>query len=775
MAAEERREIAVRGIVQGVGFRPFVYGLATRLSLNGFVRNTAHGVLIEIEGECGAVARFERELLLDIPPLATIDGCVTAPLPLKRDGPFRIDSSEEGVIRADLNVRISPDVATCAACVAELLDRANRRYRYAFITCANCGPRLTVVTGSPYDRERTTMARFEMCEPCRREYDDPHDRRFHAETIACPSCGPRLEMVVRGASIANTDFVLEAVRLMCDGQIGAIKGIGGYHLACDAHDGRALAELRRRKHRDEQPFAVMFADVAAVRSACRLSDAEEAVLTGPARPIVLLHRRVAEADGNGTTVHEAVAPGNPLLGAMLPSTPLQHLLLLAAGRPLVMTSGNRSHEPVAYDDGDARERLRNIADFFLANDRPIHVRCDDGVSRIVADQELPVRRSRGHAPRPLRLPVFCPRAVLAVGGHLKNTFALGRHHDAFISHHIGDLDDAAAFGSLGRDIAIYEKLLRIEPEWIAHDTHPDYGSTQYARDRAAGSGVRLLPVQHHHAHVASCMAEHGITSPVIGVAFDGSGHGDDGTVWGGEFLVGDAREVLRMGHLRAVPLPGMEQAVRQPWRMALSHLRDAGEGYEGWGPSDQQVAATVLIQMMNRGVNSPLTSSAGRLFDAVAALAGGRRVVSFEGQAAMELEGLASASRDDGQYPYEIGTVDGRLVIDTRPMVRAVAQDARSGRDAAVIARRFHEGLAAATADLCAQLRAITGIGDVVLTGGVFLNAVLTVACTRRLERAGLRVFRHRLVPPNDGGLSLGQLGVAAARTAVESNSRYKV
>lgn len=770
MAAEERREIAVRGIVQGVGFRPFVYGLASRLSLSGFVRNTARGVLIEIEGESGAIARFERELLIDIPPLATVDDCVIAPLPLKRDGPFRIDSSVEGTIEADQNVRISPDVATCLSCMAELLDAGNRRYRYPFTTCATCGPRLTVVTASPYDRERTTMARFAMCTACRREYEDPHDRRFHAETIACPSCGPRLGLAVRGGDVSCEDPVFEAARLMCAGQIGAIKGIGGYHLACDAQDGRALAALRQRKHRDEKPFAVMFSDAAAVKAACRLDDAEEAVLTGPARPIVLLERHVG-GNGRNLVPHEAVAPGSSLLGAMLPSTPLQHLLLLAAGRPLVMTSGNRSQEPVAYDDGDAKERLRDIADFFLVNDRPIHVRCDDGVSRIVGGQELPVRRSRGHAPRPLRLPQSCPRAVLAVGGHLKNTFALGRHHDAFISHHIGDLDDAAAFSSLGRDIAIYEQLLRISPEVIAHDTHPDYGSTQYARDRAAATGLRLVPVQHHHAHVASCMAEHALTGPVIGVAFDGSGHGDDGTVWGGEFLVGDARAVERMGHVRAVPLPGLEQAVREPWRMALSHLCDAGETYADWIGSEQRVAAHVLTRMMDRGLNSPLTSSVGRLFDAVAALAGRRRVVSFEGQAAMELEGLAAASSDQGQYPYALARADGRLVIDTRPMIRAVAHDARSGQDATVIARRFHEGLATATADVCTQLSATTGISEVVLTGGVFLNAVLTAACTSRLEHAGLRVYRHRLVPPNDGGLSLGQLAVAAARLSAEHAS----
>ncbi|MBA3297979.1 MAG: carbamoyltransferase HypF, partial [Acidobacteria bacterium] len=735
----------------------------SRLSLGGFVRNTSLGVLIEVEGDRDAVAQFQRDLLAETPPLASVESCMTASLPVRGETHFRIDVSDIDAGVGFENVRIPPDVATCASCLSELIDPSSRRYLYPFTTCATCGPRLTVITGSPYDRERTTMARFEMCGACRTEYDNPLDRRFHAESIACSACGPRLELIEGGFSITGHDPLSGAVRRILDGRIGAIKGIGGYHLACDAQNAQAIAELRRRKHRDEKPFAVMFADVEGAAAVCAVNDVERAVLMGPARPIVLLHRRGDPAFG-ALVPHGTVAPGSPSVGVMLPSTPVQHLLLRAARRPLVMTSGNRSQEPVAYDDADALARLRDIADFFLVNDRPIHVRCDDSVIRIVDGAELPIRRSRGDAPRPVRLPVFCPRPVLAVGGHLKNTFAFGRHHDGFLSHHVGDLDDHGALEALRREIALYEGLLRISPTVIAHDMHPDYGSTRYAQDRADVTGAALVAVQHHHAHVASCMAEHGFTDAVIGVAFDGSGYGHDATVWGGEFLVGDAREVRRMAHLRVVALPGGEQAVREPWRMALSHLADAGESFDDLIPHDRHAAAKLLIRMMERRINTPMTSSAGRLFDAVAALAGVRDIVSFEGQAAMDLEWLAATATDDGEYPHDLFTMEGRTVVDTRPMIRAVATDARAGRSGGVIARRFHRGLAAAVANVCSTLAKSSGIDRVVLTGGVFLNGLLTTECTARLERAGLRVFRHRLVPPNDGGLSLGQLVVAAAR-----------
>ncbi|MEO5894361.1 MAG: carbamoyltransferase HypF [Vicinamibacterales bacterium] len=757
----ERREIAVRGIVQGVGFRPFVYTLARRLALQGFVRNTSHGVLIEVQGDAGVLDAFENELLNQPPPLASIDEARTAPIPVRSEHDFRIDTSDSVTAVCDANVRISPDVATCEVCLHDLYDPANRRHLYPFITCATCGPRLTIVTGAPYDRERSTMARFAMCDGCRREYEDPADRRFHAETIACAACGPSLALRDSDFRLIDGDPIARVASFLAGGGIAAIKGVGGYHLACDASNAAAVGQLRLRKHRDEKPFAVMFESLEAITGVCEVSDVERRVLTSPARPIVLVRRAPQSFSPDGPV--EGVAPGSWVLGAMLPSNPVQHLLLRAVRRPLVMTSGNRSQEPVAVDDADACQRLAGIAEVFLAHDRPIHVRCDDGVSRVAQGLDLPIRRSRGDAPRPLKLRHACAAPVLAVGGHLKNTFALGRHHDAVVSHHVGDLDDHGAFSAFERDIELYEQLFDISPEIVAHDLHPDYHSTRYATGRALKQGLRTVGVQHHHAHVASCIAENELNGPVIGVAFDGSGYGADGTIWGGEFLVGDARAVERLAHLRTIRLPGGEQAVREPWRMAMSHLLDAGED-AALVTSRHAGAAPLIEKMIAQGINAPLTSSAGRLFDAVAALAGLRDQVSFEGQAAMELESLAVDAAADGSYPMEIDARDRMLILDTRQLIRAVAQDVRTGCSASLIARRFHEGLAGGIAAVCRRIRELTGVTDVVLTGGVFLNALLTEKCIDRLTPSGFRVYRHRVVPPNDGGLSLGQLAVAAAR-----------
>ena len=757
----ERREIAVRGIVQGVGFRPFVYTLARRLALHGFIRNTSQGVVIQVEGDPAVLDAFHAELVSLPPPMASIDEVESARVPVRGEPGFRIDSSDASTSAPDRNPRISPDVATCDACLGDLHDPANRRHRYPFITCATCGPRLTIVTGAPYDRERTTMARFTMCDACRREYADPLDRRFHAETIACARCGPALDLRDAAFRVIDGDPIGRLAALLEEGGIAAIKGPGGYHLACDATNPSAVAELRTRKHRDEKPFAVMFESLEAVERVCDVSEAERRALMSPARPIVVLGR--APSSLVQDTPVEGVAPGTTSLGAMLPSTPVQHMLLLTVGRPLVMTSGNRSQEPVAFEDSEAFERLADIADVFLTNDRPIHVRCDDGVSRVVGGSQLPVRRSRGDAPRPINLGSACVRPVLAVGGHLKNTFALGRHNDAFVSHHVGDLDDHSALEAFEREIALYESLFEISTEVIAHDLHPDYHSTRYAIARALEDGLQTIAVQHHHAHVASCLAEHRLPGPVIGVAFDGSGYGDDGTIWGGEFLVGDSGMVQRLARLRTVRLPGGEQAVREPWRMAMSHLVDAGEDPELVTRRHADVAP-VLERMIARGINAPLTSSAGRLFDAVAALAGVRDRVSFEGQAAMQLEWLAAQAAPADPYPMELRTEEGMLVLDTRPLIRDVAQDVRVGRSPSDIGRRFHAGLAAGITSVCERIRDLTGIAGVVLTGGVFLNVLLTEECVDRLTRAGFAVYRHQLVPPNDGGLSLGQLAVAAAR-----------
>lgn len=766
----ERRAIAIQGIVQGVGFRPFVHGLAMRLALQGFVRNRSGGVWIEIEGERSSLDRFLAELANHPPPLAQIDRVDWESRPLRGERHFRIETSE-----ADAGpIFIGPDVATCDACLTELFNPADRRYHYPFLNCTHCGPRLTIIRGVPYDRAQTTMAGFLMCPACRAEYDDPGDRRFHAQPTACAACGPTLAL--RGADgvpLATDNPVRDFARALSAGKIGALKGLGGYHLACDAGNAAAVAELRRRKHRDEKPFAVMVRDVAAAERLCTMDEIERQLLISSRRPIVLLRKR------RNAAVAEEVAPGNPLLGLMLPYTPLHHLLFEAVGeRPLVMTSGNRSDEPIAYEDADALERLRDIADLFLTHDRPIQVRCDDSVTRVVDGRELPLRRSRGYAPQPISLPFACPRPILAVGGQLKATFALGRNRHAFLSHHLGDQDHYEAFRAFEKDIALYETLFGIEPAVIAHDLHPDYASTGYAERRAAaahgdvmsrGTAIAPIPVQHHHAHLASVMVEHGLTEPVIGVTFDGIGYGLDGAAWGGEFLTGDCRSFERAAHLRYVGMPGGDQAVREPWRMAMAYAADAGVALPLLERRIEPAAWRVVTQMLERRLRVPPTSSMGRLFDAVAALARVRDRVSFEGQSAIELEWLATDVSMDAGYPLEVidhGNAQEPTEIDARPLIRAAAADANHGVTPARMARRFHTAVVDMIVAVCRRIREKTGLGSVVLSGGVFQNVLLTRESTARLEGEGFRVYRHRQVPPGDGGLSLGQLAVAAAKLA---------
>jgi hydrogenase maturation protein HypF len=737
-----------------------VYNLAARLRLGGFVKNQTGGVLIEVEGEATTLERFGAELADRPPPLALIEHLSWERRPPRGDPAFRIEASEAD---AAIPVFLSPDVATCPECLAEVLNPADRRHGYPFLNCTNCGPRLSIITGAPYDRARTTMAGFPMCPACRAEYDNPRDRRFHAQPTACPACGPRLAALdAAGRPLPAANPLALFAAALREGKVGALKGLGGFHLACDARNAAAVAALRRRKHRDEKPFAVMAPDVAAAEALAEVGPAERALLLSPPCPIVLLRKRRPSA------VAEGVAPGNPWLGVMLPYTPLHHLLLReAGGTPLVMTSGNRSDEPIAYQD-DAPAKLAGIADLFLVHDRPIHVRCDDSVTRVVGGVELPVRRSRGYAPRPLDLPRACPRPLLAVGGQLKATFALGRGRQAFLSHHLGDLDHYDAYRAFERDVALYEQLFAVRPECLVHDLHPDYVTTRYAGRRAAREGTPLLAVQHHHAHLASCMAEHGLDEPVLGVTFDGTGFGADGAVWGGEFLVGDYRHFRRAAHLRYVGLPGGDQAIREPWRMAVAHLTDAQAEFAPLKARLLPVQLRTVERMLQRRLNTPQTSSAGRLFDAVAALAGVRDCVSYEGQAAVELEWLATGAVPDRAYPFAVsppppGEKDAPLVVDTRPLIRAVAEEASHGVAAALIARRFHSALVEMIAAVCGRLRQETGIGAVVLSGGVFLNALLTSEASARLRGDGFWVYRHRRVPPNDGGLSLGQLAVAAS------------
>ncbi len=755
----DRHAIAVSGIVQGVGFRPFVYDLATRLGLNGFVRNETGGVLIEVEGELDSLERFFGELTSRPPPLARIDDVRWSMRRPRGDPRFRIENSQS---EGSSSIFVSPDVATCDLCLRELFDPGDRRYRYPFLNCTHCGPRLTIVRAAPYDRQRTTMASFAMCPACRAEYEDPRDRRFHAQPIACPACGPRLRVLdSRGHEVETQEALNFGVALLKQGKIVALKGLGGYHLACLAGDGKAVAELRKRKQRDQKPLAIMVEDVAAARDLCEVSPAEEAVLRSSGRPIVLLRRRP------GAKIAPLVAPANPTLGVMLPYTPLHHVILRELnGAPLVMTSGNRSDEPIAYDDEDAVARLAAIADVFLTHDRPIHLRCDDSVTRIVASEELPLRRSRGYAPAPLELPLACPVPTLALGGQLKVTFALGRGRHAFLSHHLGDLDYYEAYRASVESINHYQGLFAFTPELIVHDLHPDYATTRYAAE--IDSAIPRLAVQHHHAHVASCMADNGLDLPVIGVAFDGTGFGTDGAVWGGEFLTGDYRGFSRAAHFRYVALPGGEQAIREPWRMAAAYLADADQGDSLLAERVPRPALAAVQRLIDRRTNCPDTSSVGRLFDAVAALAGVRDRVSYEGQAAMELEWLATEVSPADVAPFDFVLIenpanDSPILIDTRPLFTELAAGLRRGCPAPIIAGRFHSTLVEIVAQVCCRLRQRSGLDVVVLSGGVFQNALLTTEVVARLERAGFRVHRHRRVPPGDGGLSLGQLAVAAA------------
>jgi hydrogenase maturation protein HypF len=755
----DRRAIAVTGIVQGVGFRPFVHDLANRLGLIGFVRNQSGSVLIEVEGEPDSLDRFVGELTSSPPPLARIDDVRWARRAPRGDRDFRIEISQND---GSPSIFVSPDVATCDECLRELFDPHDRRYRYPFLNCTQCGPRLTIVREAPYDRQRTTMASFAMCAACRAEYEDPRDRRFHAQPIACPACGPRLRALDgRGEQIITADASAFGVASLKDGKIVAIKGLGGYHLACVAEGGPAVAELRRRKHRDQKPLAIMVHDLDAARLLCEVSREEAAILTSPRRPIVVLRRR------REARVAPLIAPGNPTLGVMLPYTPLHHLILGEMnGLPLVMTSGNTSDEPTAYDDDDAIARLSGIADVFLVHDRAIHLRCDDSVTRLVAGGELPLRRSRGYAPSPLLLPVPCPRPTLALGGQMKVTFALGRGRHAFLSHHLGDLDYYEAYRASVESIRHYEGLFAIRPELVVHDLHPDYATTRYARELEPA--IPRLAVQHHHAHMASCMADNGLDEPVIGVTFDGTGFGTDGAIWGSEFLTGDYRGFRRAAHFRYVGMPGGERAIREPWRMAAAYLADAGQGDDLLAGRVPAAALAAVRRLIDRKINCPLTSSAGRLFDGIAALLGLRTDASYEGQAAMEVEWLATDVSPAGISAYdaeifENAGADSPLLIDTRPLFGCAAADLRRGTPAAVIARRFHSTLVAIVVDVCLRLRRETGLEAVVLSGGVFQNALLTTEVIAQLEREEFRVYRHCRVPPGDGGLSLGQLAVAAA------------
>jgi hydrogenase maturation protein HypF len=755
-----RRVVTVRGVVQGVGFRPHVHALASRLGLTGFVSNRAGSVHIEVEGAVELLAEFAEAVVRQAPPLAQIDEVHVEDAPVRGDGAFRIEVSAG--VEGDAAL-VSPDVATCDDCLAELLDRNARRYRYPFTNCAHCGPRLTIVRGSPYDREQTTMAAFQMCPRCRAEYEDPSDRRFHAQPIACPACGPRLRLVLPRpeSAVTTSDPLGEAVAALLAGRIGAIKGLGGYHLACDARSEDACLALRARKHRDEKPFAVLVADLAAAERVAHLGDAERALLQSRARPIVLARRR------EGAGLASAVAPGSALVGLMLPYTPIHHLLAREAGAPLVMTSGNLSDEPIAFDDEDALARLSGLADFFLVHDRAIHTRCDDSVARVAGDRVAWIRRSRGQAPSPVRPSLAVDRPTLAVGGQLKATFALAAEGRTIVSHHLGDLDHYAAYRAYTEAIVHYERLFRVTPARIVHDAHPDYASSRFARALAAERGVEVVAVQHHRAHVASVLAEHGLPiDDAIGVAFDGAGWGDDGAVWGGEIFVARRGTLARAAHLAYVPMPGGTRAMREPWRMAVAYLRHAGEPLAPVASRVPRPDLSLADQLLSKPALAPRSSSVGRLFDAVASLVGLRDVASFEGQAAIALESAADEVPDDGAYPSEIAAPGAApLVLDVRPTIQAIVRDVARGVPAPRVARRFHAGLAALVVDACVRVRSSCGATRVALGGGVFVNAILASDCAKRLANAGFSVYLPRSLPANDGGLCFGQLAMTLGTT----------
>jgi hydrogenase maturation protein HypF len=762
-----RARLAVRGVVQGVGFRPFVHRVATELGLRGWVRNSSGGVSIEVEGPESGLQELGRRILGDRPRNAAIQCLETTILDPIGYESFEIrESSDDG----PASTLILPDVATCADCLREILTPEDRRYRYPFTNCTHCGPRFSIIEALPYDRRNTSMKRFALCAPCRREYEDPADRRFHAQPTACPECGPRLSLWdASGAVRDRGDAALRAAaRALGEGRIVAVKGLGGFHLMVDAADGRAVRRLRRRKRREEKPLAVMCPDLETAARLCELSAPERRLLTAPEAPIVLLRRR----SGDAGDVAPEVAPGNPQLGVLLPYTPLHHLLLGDFARTLVATSGNLSEEPICTDEGDALERLGGIADLFLVHDRPIVRHVDDSVARVCLGREQLLRRARGYAP----LPVPLPRGgdpILALGGQLKSSVALALDGNAFLSQHIGDLSSEPALDVFRRVAGDLVSLYGAPRARIAADLHPDYASTRHA----VSLGREVTPVQHHHAHVAACMAENELTGEVLGVSWDGTGYGPDGTVWGGEFLLCDGASYERVAHLRRFPLPGGERAVREPRRSA------AGVLYEIWGEAalDRTELAPiaafspeerrVLGRMLARRLNAPLTSSAGRLFDAVAALLDLRQRDAFEGQAAMAVEFAAGEAEPAPGLRLEVRDLDperdhtagggaaARYVVDWEPLLRGLVARVAGSELPAALAAAFHLALAGAIVEVAR----LVGCERLALSGGCFQNRLLTERTAAALAAAGFRAYWHQRVPPNDGGIALGQAAVLRA------------
>ena len=765
MSAVEGRRIQIRGTVQGVGFRPWVYRLAREMSLQGRVLNDAAGVVIDAFGPHEALDRFVRRLREAGPPASSISSLEDSEIPPEPVADFTIVESQPG---ADRRVSIPADLATCGDCAREIRDPGNRRFAYPFTNCTNCGPRFTIALDVPYDRDATSMRGFTMCPECQREYDDPDDRRFHAQPNACPACGPTLRALTpQGEPVEGEDPIELAGRLIGAGLTVALKGIGGFHLACDAASDLAVLRLRRRKQRDEKPFAVMVRDLDEAERLARLGPADRALLLSSERPIVLVPRRP------DAPLAAALAPGNPLVGLLLPYSPLHHLLMRAAACPLVMTSGNVSDEPLAYRNQEALARLAGIADLFLVHDRPIVTRCDDSVARVIAGGPMLLRRSRGYVPRPVPVARPFEAPVLACGALLKNTFCFGIGHAAYLGPHVGDLENLETFESYQESIERMQRFLGVEPEIIAHDMHPDYLSTRYARLRVE---PRRIAVQHHHAHVASAIAEHRITGPVFGLAYDGTGYGTDGAAWGGELLLADMGGFTRLATFRPVALPGGDRAIREPWRIALALLEDA---FAGEPPVDdlqlfRQVPPdeiAVVRRLVATGANAPRAHGVGRYFDAFGAIGLCRARATYEGQLAFDWNMLATAAppRERGRYPFEIAREGTPWTVDLRPMVRGAVYELIGGEAPAIVAARFHNTIAAASAQIVRHASVLFGRLRVVLTGGCFQNALLTERTIEELTPV-FRVCLHGQVPPGDGGIALGQAVAANAMVTAGSS-----
>ncbi len=752
-------QISVRGVVQGVGFRPFIYQLANKHDLKGWVCNTSEDVKIEVEGDTESIEQFLQDLTTKTPPRASIDRVTTQHFPGR---PRQYDTFEirHSVAEEGKYQLLSPDIATCNDCLSEILSPDDRRYRYPFTNCTNCGPRFTIIEDIPYDRPKTTMRQFRMCPECQSEYDDPLNRRFHAQPNSCPVCGPALQLLETEGRSVDGDAITATSQLLREGKIVAIKGLGGFLLACDATSEAVVKLLRQRKARPSKPFAIMVSSIDEAREHCYISKEEESLLESPNSPIVLIQWK------DTSSVARAVAPGLKYLGVMLPYTPLHHLLLRETGIPLVMTSGNLSEEPIAKDNDEALRRLSGIADYFLVHNRDIYARYDDSVTLVEKGIPRIVRRARGYAPYPIHLG-FNSRQILACGAEEKNTFCLSRDNHAFLSQHIGDMENLDTVESFENTIELYKKLFRIDPEIIAYDMHPEYLSTKYAKQTATNSSITLIPVQHHHAHIASCMADNDVDNPVIGVALDGTGYGTDGNIWGGEFMIADYHGFTRVGQLEYLPLPGGALAIRKPFRTALGYLLslldDTALDFDLplWKYVDS-VETDIIKKQLERRVNSPLTSSCGRLFDAVSALIGVRGEIEYEAQAAIELEMLACEAPDEtGSYPITTTEQSDIRIIKLKELLLAVITDLQHGVDKATIAARFHNSIALMIVELCREISNKTGINQVALSGGVFQNRLLFRKTVDLLENGNFEVLAHRKVPTNDGGISLGQAVIA--------------